>query len=84
MVAQKIGIDWLGGLSVCYRNRAGLIQVVSRPEFRKLVRAGEVDSDTAVIDLSVDTLAGLRGLERPASASWHGQVFGLKPSTMPV
>jgi len=74
---QALGITWMSGLTLLYRDQAGVVQAVSRPEFRDLVRRGVVDADTRVFDTSLTTLAELRNgnLEKPAGASWHSRTF---------
>ena len=63
------------------RRGAGRVELRSRPAFRRLARAGEVDGQTRVFDLTADTVGALRrnGLERPAAESWHGRAFRLAP-----
>jgi hypothetical protein len=74
-----LGIEWVSGLDVVFRDAEGEIRVLSRPEFRRLVRAGTVTAATPVFDTTVATLGALRteGLERPAGTTWHGRVFRL-------
>ena len=75
--ARRFG--WAGALTVAYRDASGAVQIVPRPAFRKMARAGEVDGQTRVFDLTADTVGALRrhGLERPAAESWHGAAFRL-------
>jgi hypothetical protein len=74
---RALGIEWLLGLTVLYRDHAGMVQVVSRPEFRDLVRRGVVHAGTQVIDTNLTTLEDLHSgkLEKLAGASWHGRTF---------
>jgi hypothetical protein len=55
----------------------GDVRTVSRSEFRRMARDGEVDVRTPVFDTSLTRLSVLRahGLERPAADSWHGRAF---------
>ncbi|NNE70015.1 MAG: hypothetical protein HKN29_06585 [Rhodothermales bacterium] len=76
-LGREMGIEWLAGLSIAFRDTSGAIQVVSRPAFRKLIASGEVDASTPILDLSLMTVAELqdRGIERALGASWHARVF---------
>ena len=80
-VAASHGFGWAGALAVAYRDEPGTVQIVPRPAFRKLARAGEVDGQTRVFDLTADTVGTWRKnrLERPAAESWHGAAFRLAP-----
>lgn len=77
VLGDELGVEWLAGLSIAYRDDAGDIQVVPRREFRRLVATGEVSLATPIIDLSLTTVGELssRGLERPLGESWHAKVF---------
>lgn len=74
---RALGIEWLPGLNLLYRDQTGAIQAASRPEFRNLVRTGVVQADTRVLDTNLTTLAELRNgnLEKAAGASWHSRTF---------
>ncbi|MFT5514014.1 MAG: hypothetical protein ACI80V_000115 [Rhodothermales bacterium] len=77
-IGREMGVEWLAGLSIAFRDRDGAIQVTDRPTFRKLVKANQVGQDTTVIDLSVVRVAEMEsGLEKRLGDSWHGTVFGL-------
>jgi hypothetical protein len=77
--ARSVGVEWLQGLTVLYRDAEGHVQSTDRPTFRQLVRSGRVTGDTPVFDLSVTQLREVRegGFERPAGSSWHGRVFSI-------
>ena len=62
---------------VWFRDPEGGVRCVSRPEFRGLVRDGDVDADTTVFDNTVTTVDDVRAgrWERPLRQSWHGRVF---------
>jgi hypothetical protein len=74
-----VGIEWVSGLRVVFRNADGEVDVLPRPAFRQLVREGTVTATTPVFDTTITTLGALRteGLERPAGATWHSRVFRL-------
>jgi hypothetical protein len=75
--AAAAGIALAGALDVVYRDSSGRIEVASRPDFKRMARAGEVGPDTTVFDLSATTLADLREgrVERPAAESWHARLL---------
>lgn len=75
--SSELGLEWLPGLFVHYRDDHGNVRSVSRSYFRDLVGAGEVDLETPVFDLSLRTLGDLRdgSFEQPAGATWHARVF---------
>ena len=77
--AAAAGITWADALDVLYRAPDGMVRSVSRPAFRRLARAGEIDTATPVFDTTHETLGALRryGIERPAANSWHGRAFRL-------
>ena len=81
--AAELGLQWLSGLYVHYREKDGAITSVPRSDFRSKAAVGEVDGTTPVFDLSIDTLGALRAgrFEQPAAATWHGRVFRLEDST---
>jgi hypothetical protein len=58
------------------------IRTVPRAEFRALVAAGRVPVDVPVFDTTLTRIAQARegGLERPASATWHGKAFFRAPA----
>ncbi|HET6566478.1 MAG TPA: hypothetical protein VFG50_00845 [Rhodothermales bacterium] len=74
---RNLGVTWLQGLVVLFRDDQGAVQAVPRPAFRALVRSGIVNADTPVFDPGVATVGDLRqGLfERPAGTSWHARAF---------
>jgi hypothetical protein len=77
--SAELGIAWLPALVVHYRDRHGAICSVPRSAFREHVRAGEVDADTHVFDLGIQSLGQLRSgqFEQPAGRTWHAHVFRL-------
>lgn len=54
-------------------------KTLPRPAFRQLVRSGDADGATRVLDLTLDTVGALRqhGLGRPAAETWAGRAFRL-------
>ena len=82
-VGATLGVAWLTGLSVAWRDESGAITLSPRPVFRRLVGEGVVTGSTRVLDLSPTTLAEARtrGIERRAGESWHGTVFRIPEAT---
>jgi hypothetical protein len=75
---REIGVTLLDAASrVWYRDDAGEIQALIRPEFRQLVRSGILGPDTPVFDHTVASVGALRagGWERRMAESWHGKAF---------
>ncbi len=82
-VADEIGIDWLSGLDVVFRDPAteGL-RSMTRREFREAAKNGEISSAATIIDRSVTSLADLRAglLETVAASSWASRYFRSEPT----
>ena len=76
---DDVGVAWVDGLQVVYRDADGEVRVLPRPAFRRLAREGTVTAATSVFDTTLATLGDLRsaGLERPAGSAWHGRAFRL-------
>lgn len=79
-VERQIGTTFLDAAPVWFRDPSGMIIAVSRAEFRKLVKAGEVGGDTIVFDNTVTTVGQIEGgeWERRLRDSWHGRAFGVR------
>jgi len=62
---------------VWFRDGAGAVRCVTRPEFKQLARDGEVDPGTPVFDTTITELGELREgrFEVPARDAWHGAAF---------
>ena len=64
----------LVGGTVFYRGTDGEVRAVTRADFAALARDGEIGADTAVFDLSLETLGEWRErFEQPARLSWHSR-----------
>jgi len=74
----RLGVDWVGGGRIFYRNEAGVVADVDRPGFRALAAAGTIRPDTLVYDTTVNTTAALLdGRFTPvAKDSWHARLMG--------
>jgi len=75
--AADLGFDWEPLLTVFYRDAEGRVRSVSRPDFRKMAKEGQVTAATRVFDPTIGTVAHLRsqGIERPAGLSWHSRLL---------
>jgi hypothetical protein len=73
----ETGTTLMDSSLVWYREPAGEIKVVSRPEFRALASAGAVAEETIVFDNTVASVGAIRAGEwkRKAADSWHGRAF---------
>ena len=76
-IEATTGCELLNGDRVFYRDPDGSVRSVSRPEFRDLAAAGEVDRETRVFDLTIDRLGRVRegGWEVEAGGSWHARLL---------
>lgn len=74
---RELGISFLDGSLVFYRDEDGVVRTASRGDFRDLVREGTVDGDTAVFDNTVASLGRVRNeeWEKPLRSSWHARAF---------
>ena len=71
------------GRLVWYRAPGGGVRSVTRADFRSLAAGGDVDAYTPVFDLSLTSVGELRtrGMERPASESWHSRYLAGQAGT---
>jgi hypothetical protein len=62
---------------VFYRDAAGEVRSVSRPDFRRMAAAGEVAEDTVVFDNTVTTAGDVRAgrWETRLRDAWHARAF---------
>jgi hypothetical protein len=74
-LGESLGVVLIDHAPVWFRDQS--VRTASRAEFRKLAAEGRVDADVAVFDTTLTRVDQLRvgGLERPASATWHGRTF---------
>ena len=73
----RLGVRFLGNEAVWFRDTRDRIRKISRPEFRKLARSGEITPASVVFDNSVTALSELRAgrWESPARDRWHAVFF---------
>jgi hypothetical protein len=84
---EETGLTLLDASPVWFRDPDdGEIRAASRPEFRRLAEAGEVDGDTRVFDLTAERLEEVRSgrWERRASASWHADFLPREERSSPA
>lgn len=76
---DAVGVGLAPALAVTFRDADGTWETLSRPAFRHLVRDGEADAQTRVLDVTADTVGALRaqGVERAAGEAWHARAFRL-------
>lgn len=74
---EETGATLLDSSLVWYREGAGEIRAMPRPEFRRMAAAGSVTEETIVFDNTVASVGALRSgeWERRAGDSWHGKAF---------
>jgi len=74
---RDVGVALIDGAAVWYRDPAGDIRTVSRPDFRRLGDEGSVGPETPVFDLTLIALGQFREgrFEVPARDSWHGRLL---------
>ncbi|MEX2570782.1 MAG: hypothetical protein WD737_05710 [Gemmatimonadota bacterium] len=73
----QLRVSLLDSSLILYRDAAGNVQAVPRPEFRRLIANGDIGPETTVFDNTVATAGALRNgeWERPLHESWHGRAF---------
>jgi hypothetical protein len=73
---ERIGASLVGSSQVFFRDAVGAIRVVTREDFVKLARKGEITLATAVFDPTVILLAEWRAqFESDVAHSWHGALI---------
>ena len=75
--AAKLGFYWTGALEVLYYDAEGVLQTVSRSEFRRRVNDGAVTLESLILDLTPTLVGELRthGIKRRVGDSWHGSLL---------
>jgi hypothetical protein len=75
-LGQAMGVTFIDHAPVWFRD-GDAVRSVARSDFRVLAAEGQVSADTHVFDTTLTKVGQLRmgALERPASATWHGQAF---------
>ena len=75
----QLGVNLRDSSTVLFRGAAGELRGATRPEFRAMARAGEVDGDSVVFDNTVATVGALRAgeWERPLREAWHARAFSV-------
>jgi hypothetical protein len=71
-----VGTSLVGGGTVYFRDKLGLVHALPRADFERLAADGEVNGDTPVFDTTLTTVGDLRQkFERPARQSWHADLL---------
>ncbi|MBM4184543.1 MAG: hypothetical protein FJ207_09985 [Gemmatimonadetes bacterium] len=80
-LGSELGVQLIDHTPVWFRDGDG-VRTLPRAEFRALAAAGTLPVDVPVFDTTLTRIAQMReaGLERPASASWHGKAFFRAPA----
>mgnify|MGYP001048270078 CR=1 FL=1 len=76
-VEDELGVTLLDNSLVFYRDPSAAVQALARPEFRRLIEAGDIDDRTIVFDNTVGTVGAIRAgeWERPFRGSWQERAF---------
>jgi len=74
---DRLSVSLLDGTRIWYRTQAGDIVSCDRPQFRTRAEKDDVDEATPVFDITIQSLAELRGghFERPVRDSWHARLL---------
>jgi len=74
-IERELGVALFDRMQIAYRDN-GVIHVVPRAEFEKLLAQGDITHQTVVFNNLVATYPELEtNWEVPMSESWHAQVF---------
>src|SRR5690606_41244471 len=74
-IERELGVALFDRMQIAYRDN-GVIHVVPRAEFEKLLAQGDITHQTVVFNNLVATYPDLEtNWEVPMSESWHAQVF---------
>jgi hypothetical protein len=77
---ERLGLEWVGGSRVFYRDPSGSVVDTDRPGFRALAAAGVVTPATVVFDTTVRETGALldetgKGFAVAARDSWHARLM---------
>jgi hypothetical protein len=73
---EGVGTSLVGGGTVYFRDKLGLVHALARGDFETLAAHGDVDGETPVFDTTITTVGDLRAkFERPARESWHADLL---------
>lgn len=76
---EGVGTSLVGGGTVYFRDKVGLVHALAREDFSRLATLGDVDGNTPVFDTTITTVGDLRKkFERPARRSWHADLLPTK------
>lgn len=76
-LAKDTGFSWASPLLIYYRNAEGEVCITPRNRFRQAIQSLEVNGDTFVFDLALQTIGDLHttGFEKMAANAWHARIF---------
>ena len=76
-IGKEIGVEWVGGARIFYRDENGNVADTDRAGFKQLARDGVVTPDTEVFDTTVQNVdAILQGrFALPAARCWHSRLM---------
>lgn len=76
-LGSGLGLEWLGGARVFYRDADGTVRDTDRPGFKRLASEGSITADTVVFDTTVREVNAIleNRFALPAHASWHRRYF---------
>jgi hypothetical protein len=72
---EEAGIDGFDRSLVFFRDADEILRAVTREEFKALVGADQVDTDTTVFDPTISSVADLDRFETTFGKSWHARAF---------
>lgn len=77
--AEGVGLASALGVTYAADASSRSWEAVSRPAFRRMVRAGEAGPETVLLDVTAKTVEELRrhGVARPAGETWAARAFAL-------
>jgi hypothetical protein len=75
-IERGIGTSLVGGGRVYFRDPHGMVHAVTRTEFERMGRHGDVTGETPVFDTTVTTAGAYRAaFEHAARAGWHAALL---------
>jgi hypothetical protein len=77
LLETEMKTSLLDSSRIFFRNQAGLIEAVTRLEFKNLAMAGEINPETEVFDTTLTRLSDMEVgvFTKPMHASWHYRIY---------
>jgi hypothetical protein len=81
-LGEEIGVEWLGGSRLFYRDEEGRVLDVDRLTFKQLGREGHIHPDTTVFDTTVQMVNAIleNRFALAARLSWHHRLLTAVPA----